>query len=133
MANNDYSSRWRFRGYYASNSYYIPQCSSDGTFLPIQCSTPNDTLNDKQYCWCVDPVTGIAVQSDYDPFDDDYLFYSDILFPPEVISNVTCKNVDTTAICKVRENGCTYMCCTYVNGSFNVIAVFIQFLQLLHT
>ena len=105
MANNDYSSRWRIYGYYASNSYYIPQCSSDGTFLPIQCSTPNDTLYDKQYCWCVDPATGIAVQSDYDPFDDDYLFYSDLQFPPEVISTVTCKNVNTTAICKVIENG----------------------------
>ena len=69
--NQTSSTGYRLNSYFPDHEYYIPQCTAGGLFERIQCTSLNQSVPIPTYytpsiqCWCVDPVTGIAV--DYSP------------------------------------------------------------------
>ena len=78
--------------YLRNNENYIPQCTADGLFEKIQCTSLNQSIptpsrNPSIQCWCVDPVTGISV--------DYYTEYR--VKNASECDNTT--NVNTTALC----------------------------------
>ena len=74
--NQTSSTGYRLNSYFPDHEYYIPQCTAGGLFERIQCTSLNQSVlpyfnqsvplpsyNPPIQCWCVDPVTGISVDS----------------------------------------------------------------------
>ena len=66
--NQTSSTGYRLNSYFPDHEYYIPQCTADGLFEILQCTSLNQSVptphpNPSIRCWCVDPVTGISVDN----------------------------------------------------------------------